>query len=270
MLLFSYVDYLKAQVIDEAADTNGFTVRLDVIAGHFGVGSMNDRLDGMLSPDSDFIISSLDKTTYNLSMLEARAIFYNRFGISTGLLDWDFSMLDDQEVYKYLHEYLPQYVVNIPSSIPESEGDTYHSFINGSFDAFTFGIGLMGILNIKKVEFIPFCNYLYTPSENKYRVDAVELINKQNNNVIIRDYKFAEKYRPGYRVGIDIKYNYDHLIFGLRTKFSWYNTEGTGNILDKLSDGTVISSSQFNYNRKFFAYTIGFFIGFSIEKNRSR
>lgn len=235
-------------------------VTFEIAICHVGWGQQKNAIFGDINPESKLLISP-EKKVFSIGVFEFRTVFYNKFGLSTTLLDIEGMSISDKNIYNRFNDYFPNYSVTIPKQTEDTDESSYHSYVDGSNQQFSFSLGLFGVIPIKNFQISPFFNYLFIPTKNKYSIEEALFTDLQTNDSFLRNYKMTEKYNFGCRAGFDIRYNFKVIFLGIRTNFSYYKTKGSELIKDYKLDNTEISTSSKNYNHNYSTYTVNAMIG---------
>lgn len=235
-------------------------ITFEAVICHVGWGQQKNSIFGEINPESKFLISP-EKKVFSIGVFEFRTVFFNKFGLSTTLLDFEGMSISNKNIYNHFNDYFPNYSVTIPQQTEDTDGSSYHSYVDGSNQQFSLSLGFFGIIPIKNFQISPFFNYLYIPGKSNYYIEEALFTDLQTNDSFLRNYKMTEKYNFGCRAGFDIRYNFEVIFLGLRTNFSYYKTKGSELIKDYKLDNSEISSSSKNYNHNYSTYTVNAMIG---------
>ena len=206
--------------------------------GTFRINSIETNLN-----EDRVVLEHFNTHCSGLNILEFRPFLKNIIGLhfGFGLYNAGFD-----------HEYVKN---NFASSVPsgysmEFDPPEYDDPgpIFGSFGTASFDIGLVGKFSVGQVSILPTVNYIFG-SESGTAFLQTNFTNLNNGDTFYRTYDMYDKIDRAYRMGLEVRFNFDNgLYVGLRSAYSYFETNGVTQITDVYSTGNIVTEVPHSYN----------------------
>lgn len=208
-----------------------------------GAGIFNSTTDGSIKSENRYLIQNYNNTSFSCGLFEFRTLYKDRIGVTLGFT-FTQTTINADRIANNLSNGTPGYVVAFDTSDQSGMLPIY-----GQFSPIGFDGGIVGKWNLNQISFLPYVSYQLSLAKNKYRFDA-QYTDLLSGDSFERNSKVTESIMNGVRFGLDIRYNFERLVFlGLKGMYSMYWMEGESHYSDTMPTGTEYSEPE-KYSRK--------------------